>query len=176
MPLFRRLAAACLAIGLVAPMAVPAYAESAGHRLKRERHRAAVLDARAQHQAAQVAGMHRRLIALDARANKALEVLQHARILADEAQAASDKAQAALVVAQDRTTAARRRLDDMAAGAYRNIAAGGTLATTLSLVNTGNPETFLEGVQLLDQVGESESHAVDDLRIAQAQQLRAQEL
>jgi hypothetical protein len=176
MSLSRRLAAACLAVGLVAPVALPSYAESAGHKLRRERHRAAVLDQQARHQAARVADMRIRLAALDAKANAALEVLQHARLLADQAKAASDKAEAALVVAAHHTDLAHQRLDDLAAGAYRNLAAGGSLANTLSLVGTGNPESFLEGVQLLDQVGQSESNAVDDLRIAEAQQQRAQEL
>ena len=96
MPFPRRLAAACLAIGLTASAVTPAYAESRTHRLHRQQQRAAALDARAHRQAAQLASMRQQLRVLNAAANKALEKLQRARLAADKAQAESDAAKAEL--------------------------------------------------------------------------------
>jgi len=135
----RRLAAACLAIGLTASAVAPAYAESRAHRLHRQQQRAAALDARAHRQAVQLAGMRQRLVVLNAAANKALEKLQIARLAADKAQAESDAAKVALAKAQAETDRARATLSEMAAGAYRTIAGGGALGTTLSLVDTRQP-------------------------------------
>lgn len=172
----RRVASACLAIGLFASFAAPSYADSASHKLRRERHRAAQLDARARHQTAQVKASREELARLDAQANAALAALQKATLAADQAHAVADRAQQQLVVARQHTDAARATLDQMAAGAYQTIAAGGALGTTLSLVKSGNPQTFLDGLQMLGQVGKSESAAVDDLRIAEATQQRDEEL
>src|SRR4051794_12475755 len=174
MPFPRRLAAACLAVGLVTSATVPSYAESRAHRLHRQQARAARLDARAQHEAAQVAQMRRRLAVLDAAANRALEKLQQAQLAADKAEAASEAAKAALAKAQARTDRARVTLNEMAAGAYRTIAGGGALGTTLSLVETGNAQTFLDGLTVIGEVGKSQGQVIDELRIAEAVQVRAE--
>jgi len=174
MPLPRRFAAACLTLGLVASVATPSYAESRAHRLARERHHAAVLDAKAHRQQAEVNGMQQRLQVLNAAANRALQKLQAARLTADQAEADSEKAKADLAAAQAKTDTARATLGEMAAGAYRTIAGGGTLGTTLSLVETGNAQTFLDGINVIGEVGKSQGNVIDDLRIAEAAQVRAE--
>jgi D-alanyl-D-alanine carboxypeptidase-like protein len=174
MPFSRRVAAACLALGLTASAAVPAYAESRAHRLHREQRHAAVLDVKAHRQAAQLASMRQRLVVLNAAANAALEKLQQARLVADKAQADSDAAKAALAKAQAETDKARATLSEMAAGAYRTIAGGGALGTTLSLVETGNPQTFLDGINVIGEVGKSQAAVIDELRVAEAAQGRAE--
>ncbi|HET7310070.1 MAG TPA: M15 family metallopeptidase [Mycobacteriales bacterium] len=174
MPLPRRLAAACLALGLVASVATPSYAESRAHRLAREQHRAAALDAKAHRQAARVQDMQRRLDVLNAAANRALEKLQQAQQVADQAEADSQAAKVALAAAQARTDSARATLGEMAAGAYRTIAGGGALGTTLSLVETGNAQTFLDGINVIGEVGKSQATVIDDLRLAEAAQVRAE--
>src|SRR3954454_11739710 len=174
MPFPRRLAAACLAIGLTASAVTPAYAESRTHRLHRQQQRAAALDAKAHRQAEQVASMRQRLQVLNAAANKALEKLQQARLAADKAQAQSDAAKAELAKAQTQTDKARATLSEMAAGAYRTIAGGGALGTTLSLVETGNAQTCLDGINVIGEVGKSQGQVIDELRIAEAVQVRAE--
>ena len=174
MPFPRRLAAACLAIGLCASSVAPAFAESRTHRLHRQQARAAALDARAHRQAARLADMRQRLQVLNAAANKALEKLQQARLAADQAQAESDAAKAELAKAQAQTDKARATLSEMAAGAYRTIAGGGALGTTLSLVDTGNPQTFLDGINVIGEVGKSQADVIAELRIAEAAQLPAE--
>ena len=171
----RRFAAACLAFGLSLSVAAPSYADSASHKLRREKHRAAQLDAQARRQAVQVNASRSRLVELDALANAALAALQEASLAAQEAKAASDLAERQLEVARQHTARARATLDRMAAGAYQTVAAGGALGTTLSLVKTGNPQTFLDGIALLGQVGKSESDVVDELRLAEAVQQRDEE-
>src|SRR4051794_7987948 len=176
MPFSRRVAAACLAFGLTASVVTPAYAESRAHRLHRQQQRAAALDAKAHRQAEQVASMRQRLQVLNAAANKALEMLQQARLAADKAQAQSDAAKAELAKAQAETDKARATLSEMAAGAYRTIAGGGALGTTLSLVETGNPQTFLDGINVIGEVGKSQASVIDELRIAEAAQVRAEQV
>jgi hypothetical protein len=168
MPLVRRLAAVCLALGLVGSGLTPAVADSAAHKLKHAQAAARRLDAAAARQARQVSTARRELATLDAQANAALEALARARAYADKTEAAHVAAQAALDAARRHTRDARRTLGDLAANAYRSQASGGSLAQTLSLVDTGNPQTFLDGVQLIGQVGRTESRALDDLRVAQA--------
>ena len=153
----------------------PAYAESRAHRLHREQQRAAALDAQARQQAGRVQGMQQRLAALTAAANAALEKLQAATMAADKAQAANDAAKAALAAAQAETDRARATLSQMAAGAYRTVAGGGTLATALSLVQTGNPQTFIDGLNVIGEVGKSQAEVVDELRVAEATQVRAEQ-
>src|SRR3954463_5179303 len=176
MPLPRRLAAACRVLGIVLPTTVPSYGETKAHRLKRERHHAAVLDARAHRQAGRLASLRDRLRILDEKANHALEVLQRASLGAAAAKAEQDKAEAELASAQKRTDAARQMLNDMAASAYRSISSGGELGATMTLVDSGDPQQFLEGLQVIGQVGKSESRAVDELRVAEAMQLRAESI
>ena len=101
-------------------------------------------------------------------------MLQRARLAADAAKAESDKAEAELEAAQQRTDAARTLLGEMAASAYRSISSGGDLGATMTLVDTGDPRQFIEGLQVIGEVGKSESRAVDDLRIAEATQRRAE--
>src|SRR5690242_13957424 len=113
MPLPRRFAAACLALGLVASVATPTYAESRAHRLAREQHRAAALDAKARRQAEQVHGMQQRLAVLNAAANAALQKLQAAKLAADKAEADKQTADAALAAAQAKTDQARATLGQM---------------------------------------------------------------
>lgn len=174
-PAPRRLAAACLVIGLATSVATPSYADSASQRLRRERHRAAVLDARAHWQARLVRVSQAELAMLDETANAALAALQQARRQAAAATLASEQAQQQLAAARQRTDAARATLDTMAAGAYQTVAAGGTLGTTLSLVKSGNPQAFVDGIQLLAVIGKSEAAAVEELHVAEAAQLRASE-
>src|SRR3954447_14412395 len=107
MALPRRLAAACLVLGIVLPTTVPSYGDTKAHRLKRERHHAAVLDARAHRQADRLASLRERLRVLDEKANRALELLQRASLAADAAKAEQDKAEAELAAAREHTDAAR---------------------------------------------------------------------
>jgi hypothetical protein len=156
-------------------MATPTYAESRAHRLAREQHRAAVLDTKAHRQAAQVHGMQQRLAVLNAAANAALQKLQAAKMAADKAEADKQAADTALAAAQAKTDQARATLGEMAAGAYRTIAGGGAFGTTLSLVETGNPQTFLDGINVIGEVGKSQADVINELRVAEAEQARAQQ-
>jgi hypothetical protein len=177
MPLLRRLAVLCLAIGLFASGLPDVSWAGTGH-LRHERRQAARqaarLDARAHSQAASLAQIRRALDRLNAQANDALAELQRTTLEADRAREAADAARAALDAARQRTAAARATLDEMAAGAYRTMAAGGQLASALSLVQTGNPQTFMSGLQVLGQVGRGESDAVDALRLAEAGEIRSE--
>ena len=173
---FLRLAAACLGAVLaitVAP-ASAGWADSTHHKLKKARHQAHQLDARAARQADQIAGARQRLARLDARANAALDRFQVAKLAADRALAESDAARQRLDAAQARTTAARETLNQMAAGAYRTIAAGGALGTTLALVQSGDPQQFVDGLAVLGQIGKSEADVVDELRLAEADEIRSE--
>lgn len=172
----RRIAAACLALGLIASTAAPSYAESTAHKLRREKQRAARLDARARHQAALVSRSRQELAALDRQANAALAALQQARLAADAAHAESAAEQQRLRAAQQRTAEARARLDAVVTGAYTSMASGGALGTTLSLAQTGNPQTFIDGIQVLDELGKTESTVVEDLKVAEATQLHQEEV
>ena len=174
---FRRFAAACLAAAVVVPLSAgTAGADSNHKKLHKAQAQAHRLDQRAQQQAGRVERARQRLERLDARANAALDRYQVAKHAADEAQAANEAAQEKLAVAQARTDAARETLNEMAAGAYRTLASGGKLGTTLALVETGNPQSFVDGIQLLGQIGKSESAVVDELRLAEADELRTQEI
>lgn len=175
MPVVRRVAAVCLAAGLAMSTSTAASANT-HDKLRHARHHAAQLDARARHQAAQVAAARHTLARLDARANAALAALQQARLTADRARAASDLAEAQLAAARSRTDAARAVVNATAAGAYRTMASGGSFATTLSLVQNGDPQAFLNGLQVLGQVGKRQGAVVDDLRVAEAAQLRSEHL
>lgn len=167
------IAAACAITALTLTTAAPVAADTRD-KLRHQRHHAAVLDQRANHQAAELRASRRMLARLDARANQALATLQKARFVSDRARAASDLAQQHLDAARQRTEAAREVLAETAAGAYRSLASGGQLAATLTLVQSGNPQTFLDGVQMLGEVGKQQSDAVDGLRIAEAEQLRSE--
>jgi hypothetical protein len=175
---FRRLAAACLAaaVGLTASPATPGWADNNHHKLAKARRHAHHLEARAQHQQHAVAGARLRLARLDDRANAALDRYQVAKLAADKAQAANVVAQQHLAAAQARTDAARATLSEMAAGAYRTMAGGGALGTTLALVETGDPQEFVDGLTILGQIGKSEAQVVDDLRVAEADELRSEQV
>ena len=181
---FKRLAAACLAACLAASIGPGAPAWAGIHdKIKHSRHqahqahaRAHQLEVRARQQQSQLVSQRARLDRLNARANTALAELQSARLAADKAKAAADIARAHLAEAQARTAVARQKLEDMAADAYRTIAAGGKLGTTLSLVETGDPQAFVDGLQMLGQVGQSEAEVVDELRVAEAAELRSQHI
>jgi hypothetical protein len=175
---FQRLAAACLAavVGLGITPATAGWADSNHHKLHKARQQAHQLDAQAQRQARQVRAARSRLARLDARANAALDRYQVAKLAADRAEAAKVVAEQHLAVAQARTNAARATLSEMAAGAYRTMANGGTIGTTLALVETGDPQQFVDGLQLLGQIGKSEGEAVDELRLAEADELRSQQV
>ena len=176
MPPIRRVAAACAAAALLTAGGVPAWGDSTHHLRQQKRHaghQAAQLDAQAHRQAAKVADARRALARLNARATAALAALQRASLSADRAREADDAAQAALATAQQRTTAARAQLNELAAGAYRTAAAGGSMATTLSLVQTGDPQAFINGMQVLGQVGKRQAEVIDELRLAEADELRA---
>jgi hypothetical protein len=173
----RRIATACLAFGLAASSTLPAWADTHGnlkHKHQQAAQRAHRLDSKARHVAAEIAQARRALDRLNAQANAALAALQRARLAADRAREASDTAQQQLDAARAGTTQARTALNDMAASSYRQLAAGGSIATTLSLVQSGNPQTFLDGMQLLGQVGRRQSDVIVTLRVAEAQQLRSE--
>jgi LAS superfamily LD-carboxypeptidase LdcB len=171
----RRLAVACATVALLVTGAPTASADTHS-KLRHERHRAAQLDAKARHQALLLAGSRRTLDRLDAQANAALALLQRATLSADSARADSDAALLQLANARADTAGARDRLDALAAGAYRTMAAGGAIGTTLSLVETGDAQSFVDGLQMLGQVGKSQASVVDDLRVAEARQLRSEHL
>lgn len=174
---FPRLAAACLAalVG-VAVTPVAAGADSNHHKLHRAQAKAHRLEKQAKRQATQIASARVRLARLDARANAALDRYQTAKVAADQAEAANLLAQQHLAAAQARTDAARATLSEMAAGAYRTMASGGALGTTLALVQTGNPQEFVDGLTILGQIGKSEAQVVDDLRLAEADEVRSQQV
>src|SRR4051812_25340425 len=122
MPPLRRLALLCLAAGLfVSGVAVPGWAGTGHlrHERKQAARHAARLDARAHHQAAELARTRRALARLNAKANEALAQLQRASLAADRARESADAARAELTAAKARTSAAREALNEMAAGAYR---------------------------------------------------------
>ena len=175
---FPRLAAACLAavVGLAITPASAGWADSNHHKLHQAQQRAHHLDAQAAHQAKAVAAARTRLARLDARANAALDRYQVAKLAADRAQAASVVAQQHLAAAQARTAAARATLDEMAAGAYRSMAGGGQLGTTLALVETGDPQRFVDGLAILGQIDKSQAQVVDTFRLAEADELRSEHI
>lgn len=175
MPLAPRLASLCLAIAVVAGLASPASADSASHKLRQAKARAAQLDARARAQAGQIKVAQAHLAVLDAQANTALAQLQLASENAAKADAAETAAQTVLAAATAQTDAARTMLNNLAANAYRSQAAGGDVAATLALVRSGDPTSLIEGLNLLDQVGKTQSGAVEDLKLAEARQHRAEE-
>jgi hypothetical protein len=172
----RRLAAACAAAALLASSATGAYAGERKEKLRKERHHAAVLDRHAQQQANAVEQSRARLERLAAQANAALAQLQKARLAADEARAESEAAAKALAAAEARTQAARDTLNEIAASTYRSVSGDGPLASTLSLIDTGDPQQFIDGIQILGAVGDQQQDAVDELRLAEAEQIRTEAL
>ncbi|MDQ1706554.1 MAG: peptidoglycan DL-endopeptidase CwlO [Frankiaceae bacterium] len=172
----RRLVAVCVTVTLTASVPAAAWAGNRHDKLRHAQQHAARLDAKARQQAAQIAASRRTLVRLDAQANAALAALQRATLDADRARQASDEAQAQLSAARANTDAARALVADTAAGAYRTMASGGQIAATLSLVQSGDPQAFLSGLQVLGQVGKRQGAVVDDLRVAEAQQLRSEHL
>src|SRR4051794_12615727 len=175
MPIPRRLASLCLAIAVIGAIATPAAADTDAHKLKKAKAQAASLDARAKQQQAQIIAARTRLAQLDAQANAALDGLQRARHAAQVAADAQAAAEQVLEIAAAVTAQARSVLNGLAANAYRTQSSGGTLAATFALVNSGDPATLMEGMNLLDQVGKSQSEALDDLKLAEAKQKRAEE-
>jgi hypothetical protein len=115
------------------------------------------------------------LARLDDEANAALDAAQAADTAVSRAAAAERAAQAVVAAAAVTTTEAHERLDALAANAYRTQAYGGSFAVTLSLVRSGDPSSFINGMNLLDQVGKKQSQTLDELRLAEAQQRRAEE-
>jgi zinc D-Ala-D-Ala carboxypeptidase len=177
MSVFRRLAAACLAAAVALPLTPGvAGADSNHQKLRKAQAQAHRLDHRAQQQAGQVDRAGQRLARLDARANAALDRYQTAKLAADRAQAENELAQQELAAAQAKTDAARATLYEMAAGAYRTLAGGGQLGTTLSLVESGDPQQFVDGLQLLGRIGNSESQVVDEFRLAEADEIRSEHI
>ena len=173
---FRRVASACLAVAIGLSVTPASALADTHHKLRKAQRHAHQLDVRARHQAAAVDRAGQRLARLDAAANAALDRYQVTKLAADRAQAASDAAANRLAQAQARTDAARAALAQMADGAYRAIAAGGALGTTLALVQTGDPQQFVDGLMTLGQIGKSESQIVDELRLAEADQLRSEHI
>jgi hypothetical protein len=171
----RRLAAACLATALLSSTATAAYADRQDE-LRKERHHAAQLDRQAQRQSDEVERSRQTLERLAAQANEALAELQAARLTADRAREESAAAAEALAAAEVRTAAARDTLDDIAANTYRSVSGDGPLASTLSLIDTGDPQQFIDGIQILGAVGEQQQDAVDELRLAEAAQIRSEAL
>jgi hypothetical protein len=175
MPFLPRLTSLCLAIAVIGGIAAPASADTDAHKLKKAKAQAASLDAQAKRQQAQIIAARTRLAQLDAQANAALDGLQraaHAAQVAADAQAAAERVLEAAAAA---TTQARSVLNGLAANAYRSQSSGGTLTATLALVNSGDPATLMEGMNLLDQVGKTQSAALEDLALAEATQKRAEE-
>jgi hypothetical protein len=174
----RRLAAACAAAALLSTTVTGTVA-NAGERqekLRKERHKAAVLDRQAERQADEVVQSRQRLERLAAQANAALAELQEARLAADKARAESEAAAEALAAAQERTAAAHATLDEMAATTYQSLSGDGPLGPALSLIDSGDPQQFIDGVQMLGAVGEQQQRAVDELRLAEAEQIRTEAL
>jgi hypothetical protein len=179
MPPPRRVASLCLAAGILiaglsSAVIAPASADTAAHRLQQAKARAAKLDAQAKTLAAQINAAQARLSVLNNQANEALAALQTASQWAQKMVDAQHAAQVVLDAATARSEGARRMLDRLAANAYRSQASGGTFAATLTLIRTGDPASVLEGLNLLDQVGKTQSQALDDLKLAQAQQQHAE--
>ena len=175
---FPRLAAACLAAVIGVSVLPPGsgWADNNHQKLRQAQHRAHRLDSQAQRQAREVARARSRLARLDARANAALDRYQVAKLAADKAQAANVVAQQQLAAAQARTEAARTTLGEMAAGAYRTLAGGGQLGTTLALVQSGDAQEFVDGLAILGQIGKSEASVVEELRLAEADELRSEHI
>ena len=171
----RRLAALCLAMAVMGAIATPASADSDTHKLKKAKAQAASLDAKAQQTAKAITLARARLAALDAQANAALDGLSRAthaaKVAADAVAAAEQVAQAAAA----QTAHARAVLNNLAANAYRNQSTGGPIAATLALVKSGDPATLMEGMNLLDEVGKTQSEALDQLKVAEDVQKRAEE-
>lgn len=179
MPPLRRIAAACAAAALLTGGTVPAWGDPTHHLRHQKRQaaeQAAQLDARAQHQATEVAAARSALARLNDKATVALAALQRASLAADRARDAQSAAEDDLAVAQTHTLEAREELNDLAAGAYRSMAAGGDIATTLSLVQNGDPQAFIDGMSVLGQVGKHQATVIDELRVAEADELRAEHL
>src|SRR5947209_9117221 len=174
MPLVRRGAALCLALVTMATVAAPARADDAHHRLRQAKAQAAKLDARAKVQAARVKAAQVQLAALDQQANAALSALQAASQFAAKMAAAQAAAQTVLEAATRQTADARATVNRLAANAYRSQATGGTFAATLQLVQSGDPASIIEGLNLLDQVGKADGEAVEELRLAEGRQQRAE--
>jgi hypothetical protein len=175
MPLPRRLASLCLALAVMGAIATPAAADTDAHKLKKAKAQASSLDAKAKQQEKAIAVARTQLAALDAQANAALDGLQRA---SHAAQVAADRrvaAQQVLDAAKATTAQARSVLNNLAANAYRSQSSGGAIAATLALVKSGDPATLMEGMNLLDEVGKSQSQALDELKVAQATQQRAEE-
>ena len=168
----RRFAAACAAAALLSSTATTvAYADRKAE-LRKERQHAAQLNRQAQRQADQVAESQRTLERLAAQANQALAELQTARLAAERAREESAAAAEALAAAEARTVAARAVLDGIAASTYRSVSGDGPLASTLSLIDSGDPQQFIDGIQILGEVGNQQQLAVDELRLAEAAQIR----
>src|SRR5437763_1924559 len=174
MPLVQRGAALCLALVGLVSLTAPARADEAHHRLRHAKAQAAKLDARAQAQAAAVTAARARLAALDQQANAALAALQTAARWSAKMADAQAAAQRVLDAATRTTEAAHDTVNRLAANAYRSSASGGTFAATLQLVQSGDPATLLEGMNLLDQVGKTEAEALEEFRLAQGRQQRAE--
>jgi hypothetical protein len=162
-----------VAVALLTPTAPSAWADGKKQRqLREQRHHAAVLDRQEQHQQSAVVASRNRLARLGERASAALAAYQDARQAADRAREAQAVAEQALAAAQEETAAAHAVLDEIAASSYRTMSAEGPLGSALSLVDTGDPQAFLDGVELLGRMGDGQQDAVDDLRIAEAQEQR----
>jgi len=56
------------------------------------------------------------------------------------------------------------------------MASGGALGTTLALVETGDPQQFVDGLAILGQIGKSQSQVVDEFRLAEADELHSQQV
>lgn len=179
MPPLSRVASLCASIALVltsaAVAAVPAHADNASHRLRAAKAQAAKLDAQARTQAKVVASARSELAALDQQSNAALAAVQAAAAFSLRAAAEQAAAETVLAAATQRTAAAQVTLDTLAANAYRNQAAGGSMAATLQLVGSGDPTTLLDGMSLLDQLSRHQNDALQEFQLAQAQQQRASE-
>jgi hypothetical protein len=168
----RKVLAACLAAGLLASAAPAAWADK-HDKLRHQRHHAAALEQRAHDQSARLQTSQHALARLDRRANSALAAFQTARLAAEGARAKSDAAAEQLETATATTSAATDRLYAMAADVYRSNATGGLVGTTLAMAENGDPQQFIDGVQLLDQMSRIQTDAVDDLAVAQAHEQHA---
>jgi hypothetical protein len=160
-----------VAVALLIPVAPNAWADGKKQReLRQQRHHAAELAHRADRQADTVAASRQRLARLGEQARAALEDYRVAREAADGARERQALAEQALAAAQQETAAARAVLDEIAASSYRSLSADGPLGSAMSLVDTGDPQVFLDGVQLLGRLGDGQQQAVDDLRVAENQE------
>lgn len=165
------LLAASVAIGLTSPsIAVPPPSNPSDAELADRRQDVEVKAGRVGELANQLAAVEAELIRMISEVELALEDANRAQAdqeiaerAAASAQSAAELALAESRAAQRNITQARLRLDEFAAGSYRQ---GSTIGSLTAFLGSSSPGDVLERAQLLDAVGGSELDALDELRRA----------